>query len=137
MLFNIIRLVATTPLHFQETLAQVPLIIRAFHHLIGVKDVLRPLFGDIFLPILIGERRLSIPKRDKLSLMLDVQVPLVVVRVLCLICSIALGLIDLFNLDSFSAIFLLPKSVQEGKDDRYVRKEEPEDKYDRLVDGTK
>ena len=137
MLFHIIRLVAITALHFQETLAEVPLIIRAVYHLVGVEDVLREFFGDRLQPILLGERGFSIPQGDKLSLMLDVQVSLVVVRVLRLICSIALGLIDLFSLDSFSAIFLLPKSVEEGKDDRYVRKEEPEDKYDRLVDGTK
>ena len=61
MLFHIIPYVVTTRLHFQETLAQVPLIIRTFHHLIGVEDVLRPLFGDIFLPILVCERRISIP----------------------------------------------------------------------------
>ena len=69
--------------------------------------------------------------------MLDVQVPLVVVRLLRLVGSIALGLIDLFSLDPLPAILLLPESVQEGQDDRNVRKEEPEDQDDGLVDGTK
>ena len=69
--------------------------------------------------------------------MLDVQVPLVVVRLLSLVGSIALGLIDLLSLDPLPAIFLLSESVQEGQDDRYVWQEEPEDQDDRLVDGTK
>ena len=138
MLFQIIPYVATAgALHFQETLAQVPLIIRAVHHLIRVEDVMRPLFGDRHQPILVGERRISIPQRDKLSLMLDVQVPLVVVRLLRLVSSIALGLIDLFSLDPLPAILLLPKSVQEGQDYGYVWQEEPEDQDDCLVDGTK
>ena len=60
VLFQIIGLVATTSLHLQEALAQVPLIIRALHHLIGVEDVLR-VFRDGFLTFLIGERGLAIP----------------------------------------------------------------------------
>jgi hypothetical protein len=138
VLFHIIGLVVTTPLHFQETLAQVPLIIRAVHHLIGVEDVLLGISRDGFLTILIGERGISIPQGDKLFFMLDVQVPLVVLRVLRLISSsIAIGLIDFFSLDTLSAFLLLPERIEEGKDDRNVRKEEPEDQYDRLVDGTK
>ena len=60
-----------------------------------------------------------------------------VLRVLRLISSIAKGLIDFFSLDTVSAFFLLPERIEEGYDDRNVRKEEPEDQYDRLVDGTK
>ena len=59
-----------------------------------------------------------------------------VLRVLSLVSYVALSLIDLLSLDSFSSSFLLPKSVEEGKDYRYVRKEEPENQYDRLVDRT-
>jgi hypothetical protein len=54
-----------------------------------------------------------------------------------LVGSIALGLIDFFSLDPLPATFLLPESVQQGQDYRYVWQEEPEDQHDRLVDGTK
>ena len=53
-----------------------------------------------------------------------------------LVGSIALCLIDLFSLDPLPATFLLPESVQEGQDYRYVWQEEPEDQDDGLVDGT-
>ena len=59
-----------------------------------------------------------------------------VLRVLSLVSYVALSLINLLSLDSFSSSFLLPKSVQEGKDYRYVREEESENQYDSLVDRT-